>query len=103
MRKIEQDMVTAIKAGESKNLGNTTVVTRTREDGVMVCTVKLHGNVIAQRSATGWGFKLAGWNTPTTRSRINAICSAEGIPYRVTTKRGQAYYGDRTVDDFEWF
>jgi hypothetical protein len=79
VRKIEQDMVAAILAGKGFNRGNTCVTVHDRYDGVTVTSVELHGNLIAQASSYDgdmWGFKLCGWNTPTTRSRINAIMGA---------------------------
>lgn len=74
MRKIEKEMVAAIKAGKSWNKDNTQVTVNVREDGATITSVYLHGNLIAQTGKDGtWGFCLCGWNTPTTRSRINAV------------------------------
>lgn len=73
MRKIEKQMIEAIRAGREFKSGNTRVDVRTRGDGETVTSVYLHDNLIAQHSLTGWGFKLCGWDTPTTRSRINTI------------------------------
>lgn len=95
MRKIEQWMLDTIRnqRGDSfdgytlKNVNfeacndNTRVTTRTREDGKLITSVYLYGNLIAQLSqGENWGFKMCGWNTPTTRSRINALAGMFGQP-----------------------
>lgn len=84
MRKIEQYMLQTIETQRGQigkvffstmesTKGNTKITTNYRNDGQYVTTVYLHSNMIAQFSGGQWGFKLAGWNTPTTKSRINAI------------------------------
>jgi hypothetical protein len=87
MRKVTEQVVSAFLAGQSKTVGNT----RCDEHSLY-----LHGNRIATRLNYGSEplstddgcirITLAGWNTPTTRERLN------GLPgVRVTTKAGQAY------------
>lgn len=72
-RKIENQMIAAIRAGRTFKSGNTEVVQPA--DGAT--EVKLHGNIILRYvPAQGWEWSLAGWNTPTTRSRINAAVRA---------------------------
>ena len=89
MRKIEQALVDAIRKKRPFRSGNT--VTRYADDGA--CEVLLHGNVIARlNDADGrhvW--TLAGWNTSTTRSRINALACALGWPGRVFSLAGLPY------------
>lgn len=111
MRKIEQWLVQVIKAQRDNahllqeqinTKDNTTVITRNRGDGVTVTTVFLHGNIIAQCGALGWGFTMAGWPTPTTKARINAIASTVGHP-GVFTRKGKHYSGDKQVNDYDWF
>lgn len=69
MRQIEKQMLEAVKNGSSMSVGNTRVVWK---DGY--CDVLLHGNHIARIFTDGRGeFTLAGWDTPTTRSRLNAL------------------------------
>lgn len=73
MRKIRSDMLAAIKAGKSKSMGNTTVSVD-QSDPQHPVLVLLHGNLIARQSPAGaWEVTLAGWPTPTTRARINAL------------------------------
>lgn len=68
MCKIERDMIAAIRAGKNRALGNTYV-----NPIVGGVEVRLHGNLIAVLTDQGLRFTLAGWPTPTTRSRINAL------------------------------
>ena len=78
MRKIEREMCAAVKERRNWKSGNTEV--KVRKDGATTrVTVYLHGNDIYETiedSSTGFkkaGFTLAGWNTNTTRSRLNAL------------------------------
>lgn len=68
MRKIERDMIAAIRSGKNRQLGNTYV-----NPVVGGIEVRLHGNLIAVLTDQRLRFTLAGWPTPTTRSRINAL------------------------------
>lgn len=105
MRKIEADMIKTIKDQRdavalreadrlTKTLANTQVITGLREDGNVITTVYLHGNMIAQGDPFKWGFKMCGWATPTTKSRINALANAFGHA-GVYTKKGKHYSGDK--------
>ena len=74
-RKIETEMNAAIASGRNWSKGNTAV----SFEGD-VAKVRLHGNLIAE---IGEGFITlwdAGWRTNTTKSRLNAILDANGIP-----------------------
>ena len=113
MRKIELKMLETIRNQRdavalreasrlTNKLGNTTSVTGLREDDVVITTVYLHGNIIAQGDAFSWGFKLAGWPRPTTKSRINALAIYFGR-HRVSTKAGKHYSGGKEVNVFDWF
>lgn len=65
MRKITERIKKAFEQGTSLKIGNT------RTDGT---SVWLHGNEIVRRDPSGLVFAtLAGWNTPTTRERVNGI------------------------------
>ena len=70
MRKIEQQMCQAIQANKNWCSGNTQVVTN---DGVS--TVYLHGNKIAMIDDTTMTIFDGGWQSNTTKSRLNALCS----------------------------
>jgi hypothetical protein len=97
MRKIESDLIRAINTGAPFNAGNTRI-DRVGDD----LRVRLHGNLIACREHGLWTFCLAGWNTSTTRSRINAIAHEYGA-HGVCTRAGIAYSNARAVSDNEWF
>lgn len=114
MRKIEQAMIAAIKAGKNWSLDNTRVTVATREDGAKITSVYLHGNLIAQTGkAGGWGFCLAGWNSVTSRSRINAILrevapgygvsNRAGAPYLVRNAKPVCLFAERYTFDWQFF
>ena len=87
MRKIERLMNAAITSGKDWQLDNTMV---THQDGVAF--VFLHGNNIAQVGDTFIRLFDGGWQSVTTKSRLNAILAEHGEP------------GDRVFQKkFEWF
>ena len=79
MRKIEQQMNEAILNRKDFFKGNTSVQNYTTETGAREAVVHLHGNHIA---TVGDTLQIcdAGWQTVTTKSRLNALCNefAEG-------------------------
>ena len=87
MRKIETQMIAAIHGNKNWSSGNTQVVTN---DGVS--TVYLHGNKIALIDDNTVTIFDGGWQSNTTKSRLNAILSAHG-------------FGGESVfqKNFEWF
>ncbi len=79
MRKIESQMIEAIKNNKNWTSGNTQVVTNDN-----VSTVYLHGNKIALVDDTSMTIFDGGWQSNTTKSRLNALCdefciSGEGV------------------------
>lgn len=76
--------------------------TELRDDDVVITTVYLHGNIIALGNAFSWGFKLAGWPSPTTKSRINALAIHFGR-HGVSAKAGKHYSGGKEINAFDWF
>ena len=79
MRKIEQQMNEAILNRQDFFKGNTSVENYITETGAREAVVKLHGNHIATVGDT-LQISDAGWQTVTTKSRLNALCNefAEG-------------------------
>ena len=79
MRKVEQQMNEAILNRKDFFKGNTSVENYITETGTREAIVKLHGNHIA---TVGDTLQIcdAGWQTVTTKSRLNALCNefAEG-------------------------
>lgn len=66
MRKETKTIVTAFLAGKAAS------ATRTKTDGK---TIWLHGHAISWHEKDGTiAMTLAGWPTPTTRERLNAVC-----------------------------
>ena len=74
MRKIEQQMNEAILNRKDFFKGNTSVQHYTTETGAREAVVHLHGNHIA---TVGDTLQIcdAGWQTVTTKSRLNALCN----------------------------
>ena len=90
MRKVTQQIKQAFERGEAKTVGNTTT------DGN---TVWLHGNAIVKRDPDGLvRWSLAGWNTPTTRERVNGIVNAG-----VHQVNFEAVLNGQTIDPSDWF
>ena len=68
MRKVTKQIKQAFEQGKSLKVGNT------KTDGQ---TVWLHGNAIVKRDFDGLvRWSLAGWNSSTTRERVNGIANA---------------------------
>jgi|TARA_S200002703_G_scaffold81620_1_gene70369 hypothetical protein len=82
MRKITQKIANAFLAGDSLKIKNT------ETDGR---SVWLHGNEIARRTADGLEVTLAGWNTVTTRERVNGICELWGSNLRFVQRDFEAF------------
>ncbi len=71
MRKIEAQMNRAIQTNSNWQSGNTSVHFN-EESGVSV--VRLHGNKIAEVSDNDMTIFDGGWQSNTTKSRLNALC-----------------------------
>jgi hypothetical protein len=74
MRKIERLMNDAIKARKDFKLANTEVVACSN-----VSDVFLHGNLIARIGETWIQLFDGGWQSVTTKSRLNAILAEHGV------------------------
>ena len=89
MRKIEQQMNNAISNNKNWQSANTAV---TFDEESNVSTVFLHGNKIAEVGDTFIRLFDGGWQTNTTKSRLNAILAANGCD------------NDRVFQkNFDWF
>ena len=69
MRKIESQMCAAIQANQDFKSGNTQVITI---EGVSF--IYLHGNQIASVDEDSMTIYDGGWQSNTTKSRLNALC-----------------------------
>ena len=75
MRKIETQMNAAVQANQNWTSGNTAVYFDS-ESGVSV--VRLHGNKIAEIDEDSMTIFDGGFQSNTTKSRLNALCDAFG-------------------------
>ena len=90
MRKVTQQIKEAFEQGKSLKVGNT------ETDGQ---TIWLHGNAIVKRDPDGLvRWSLAGWNTPTTRERVNGIANA-GV-HQVAF---EPVLNGQIINPFDWF
>ena len=89
MRKIESQMCAAVQSNSDWQSANTSVHFDP-ETGVSV--VRLHGNKIAEVSDTDMTIFDGGWQTTTTKSRLNALCQEFCIA-------GEGVF----QKDFKWF
>ena len=62
-------------------------------NGYVEMYLYLHGNLIANfnQIQKGLYFTLAGWNTPTTRERLNGLFETYGLTSKVRQIKGRAY------------
>ena len=72
MRKIEQQMIAAINNNQNWQSGNTSVHFNEEEN---LSIVRLHGNKIAEVTDTDMTIFDGGYQSHTTKSRLNALCS----------------------------
>lgn len=85
MRLVEQKMCAALRCGTNMKCGNTEV-----RDGM----VYLHGNMIAELTNNVLFIQDCGWQSNTTKSRLNALLSSFNIPYRIYAKKYSWYIGE---------
>ena len=68
----------------------------------MVCAY-FHGNVIALRTHKGIEMSASGYgHSPTTRSRLNALCRALGLCAPFYQHANQLWYESRPIGSSEW-
>lgn len=98
MRKITEVIANALKGGINKTIGNTSTI-----DG----EVFLHGNKIAKIEDGALLMSLAGWNTPTTRERLNGIADVFGSKERFRQIKYDPHicgeFGKREIRDDSWY
>lgn len=90
MRQVTAQIKEAFEQGKARKIGNT------RTDGK---TVWLHGNAIVKRDPDGLvRWSLAGWNTSTTRERVNGIVNAG-----VHQVKFEPVLNNEIIDSYDWF
>ena len=87
MRKIEKQIIEAIKENKDLKIANSEVISCTN-----VSDVYLHGNLIARIGETWIELFDGGYQSVTTKSRLNAILAAHGV--------GNEYVFQK---NFQWF
>jgi len=98
MRKIESQMCAAIQANQDFKSGNTQVITI---EGVSF--IYLHGNQIATVDEDSMTIYDGGWQSNTTKSRLNALCdefciAGEGVfqkNYKWFVRKFVGQFGDQ--------
>ena len=101
MRKIEQQMLTAIRNNDNWQSANTSVHYNEEND---VSIVRLHGNKIAEVGDDFVQIFDGGWQTTTTKSRLNVIINefCNGLTDGVFQKNFKWFLKDNNVvRDFE--
>ena len=100
MRKIETQMNNAIKSQKNWAGSNTTVIT---EDNIS--TVMLHGNHIATYYHDTKELTLfdGGWQSNTTKSRLNALCAEFATGFGVFQKNWEWFISDRLGNKKDFF
>jgi len=73
MRKIESQMIAAIQGNRNWTSANTCV---TIDAETNTSSVYLHGNLIATVTDNDMTIYDGGWQSVTTKSRLNALCDA---------------------------
>ena len=93
MRKIEQQMIDAIKSETDWKSGNTKVVNFFNDgDKCVVASVFLHGNKIAEVTDTDMTIFDGGYQSVTTKSRLNALCQEFCIAGEGVFQKDFAWY-----------
>ena len=92
MRKITKQAVIAFEGDRSFLSGNTQV---RKNNGVT--ELLLHGHTIAKKEDGDLWINLCGWNTPTTRERLNGLSNVA-----VRTKAGSVFLNGVEIPDDKW-
>ena len=94
MRKIEQQMCAAVQSNKDWQSGNTSVHFDP-ETGVSI--VRLHGNKIAEVSDTDMTIFDGGYQSTTTKSRLNALCKEFCIEGECVYQKNFQWFVDKVV------
>lgn len=94
MRVIEKNMNAAIRNGKDFRSGNTSVTHSINADGNSEAIIKLHGNHIGTVTNDTLLLFDGGWQSNTTKSRLNALCYEFATGYRVFQKNWDWFVSD---------
>ena len=105
MRKIEQEMCRALSMGVMMHKSNTSVMwNRNDKTGQLYAEVRLHGHMIGEYHPTEHTLWLsdAGWQTPTTKSRLNALIDEFVSPRSGISQRDWVWYLSHDGAELKW-
>lgn len=92
MKKITEQAVSAFKSDRCFLSGNTQVRVNNGRTELL-----LFGNIIAKKEGDDLWINLCGWNTSTTRERLN------GLPFvSLRTKKGDVFLNGVEIPDDKW-
>ena len=94
MRKIESQMIAAIHNNQNWSNANTTVHFNKEEN---VSVVRLHGNKIAEIDDNSMTIFDGGYQSTTTKSRLNALCTEFCIEGERVYQKNFQWYVDKFV------
>ena len=94
MRVIEKNMNTAIRNGKDFRSGNTSVTHSINDAGQKEAIIKLHGNHIATVMNDTMLLFDGGWQSNTTKSRLNALCYEFATGFSVFQKNWEWFISD---------
>lgn len=102
MRKIDRETLKAVAHWKNYKSGNTEVRVNNLPEVGRACAVLLHDNVIYMKIKCENGkemqlFTLAGWNTQTTRNRLNSL----GITIKL--KKGVPFWDNMEISAEDWY
>jgi len=98
MRKIETQMIEAIKQDKDWKSGNTKVVNFFNDgDKCVVTSVFLHGNKIAEIDDNSMTIFDGGYQSNTTKSRLNALCAEFCVEGECVYQKNFQWYVDKLV------
>ena len=89
MRKIESQMCQAVLNNKNWTSGNTSVMI---DEETNTSSVYLHGNLIATVTDNDMTIYDGGWQTNTTKSRLNALCDEFCIAGEGVFQKDFAWY-----------
>ena len=96
MRKIEKQMCAAVQSNKNWTSANTTV---TFDPETGISTVYLHGNKIAEVSDTDMTIFDGGYQSLTTKSRLNALCKEFCIEGECVYQKNFKWFVDKLVGE----
>ena len=94
MRVIEKNMNNAIRNGKDLRSGNTSVTHSINAAGQSEAIIKLHGNHIGTVTNDTLLLFDGGWQSNTTKSRLNALCYEFATGYKVFQKNCDWFVAD---------